>query len=369
MPSIIELMNLINSLDEKDKALFDRFFIAQETVGKAVLPDEMKPGVEKSFGSTSSVETQKIVKVLNRQTHEMALFNELRAKRPINTSCDDDVLKIIKDCEGDQFCNPLKQTPSDTFGRIKGRRCITCSNFAKYDAMHAVVIFKKHNPLDFDEKDIRDYCDVSLQWFKKANKSNDKAIYPFLLWNCLWKAASSIIHGHFQLLLGEGIHYAEAEYYNKVRREYYKSFGTDYFKDLCSVHTKLGFGFEHRKLMIFTSITPKKDKEITIIGPELDKRMMGAIFKAANCLVKDFGVNSFNLGVMLPPMDAGKSKKGAADSISADDWKGFPVIARILDRGKLSNRTADIGGMEMFAGSKVIETDPGQVIEKLKKYF
>jgi len=362
MPSIIELMNLIILLDDKERVLFDRFFTAHEVMGKAVLPDEMKPGVEKSFGSTSSVETQKIIKVFNKYTYEMALFNELRAKRPINATSDEDVLKTIKESEGDQFCNPLKQTPLDTFGRIKGRRCVTCSNFAKYDAMHAVVIFKKHNPLEFDEKDIHDYCDASLQWFKKANKSNNKAIYPFLLWNCLWRAGSSIIHGHFQLVLGEGMHYAEAEYYNKIRREYAQSNGTDYFKDLYSVHARLGFGFEHKKLMIFASITPKKDKEITIIGPELDKKMMSAIFKAANCLVKDLGVNSFNLGVIFPPMGAGK--KG-----EVDEWKGFPVIARILDRGKLSNKTVDIGGMEMYSATKVVETDPGQVIDKLKSYF
>jgi hypothetical protein len=66
---------------------------------------------------------------------------------------------------------------------------------------------------------------------------------------------------------------------------------------------------------------------------------------------------SFNMGIILPPMN-----KDAA-------WKGFPVIARMVSRGSLSNKTSDIGGVELYAGSNVIETDPYKVFEKIKSYF
>jgi len=66
---------------------------------------------------------------------------------------------------------------------------------------------------------------------------------------------------------------------------------------------------------------------------------------------------SFNIGIIFPPLN------------KDEGWEDFPVIARIVDRGKLSNKTVDVGGMEMYARSNVIETDPYKVFEKIKSYF
>jgi len=181
-----------------------------------------------------------------------------------------------------------------------------------------------------------------------------------LLWNCLWRAGASIIHGHFQLILGESSHYAEAEWYNKVRKDYSEKFNSDYFLDLYNAHQLIGLGFEHKKIKIFTNITPRKDKEVTIVSDKLDKHHVSAVYKIINSLIKDFGVMSFNLGVILPPLD----KK-----IKEFEWKGFPVITRVVSRGPLSNKTSDIGGVELYARSNVIETDPYKVFEKIKSYF
>ena len=68
-------------------------------------------------------------------------------------------------------------------------------------------------------------------------------------------------------------------------------------------------------------------------------------------MIKKFGVESFNVGWYLPPMDG-------------SDWE-LPVIARIVDRGKLSSRTTDYGGMEIYAGDIVIGSDPYRIIEKI----
>jgi hypothetical protein len=196
-----------------------------------------------------------------------------------------------------------------------------------------------------------------LKWFDKAYNSNRSAAYPFLLWNCLWRSGASIVHGHFQLLLGESLHYAEAEYYNELRRDYYEKFDSDYFSDLYKLHQLIGLGFERKKIKIFTNITPRKDKEVTIVADKLDKDCVSAIYKVANCLVKDLGVNSFNMGIILQPLN------------NNVEWKGFPVLIRMVDRGKLSNKTTDIGGMELYAGSNVIETDPYKVFDKIKSCF
>ncbi len=364
MSSIVELPKIISLLSPEEKKIFDRIFLVQENIGKLVLPKEMIGWADKNFGDHHILEEQRIIKVFNRFSFESALFNELRAKRPISATSDEDAANTIKESEGDPFCKPLIGTPQDTFGRVRGWRCISASNVAKYDALHGLIVFKQHNPLAFTEKDVSDYLSTAMKWFNKANKSNKNAIYPFLLWNCLWKAGASIIHGHMQTTLGEGMHYSGAEYLNKVRREYLAANKSDYFKDLYSVHAAIGLGLVWKKLKIFTSITPRKEKEVTIIGDKLDRKFMTAIFRAADCLVKEMGVNSFNMGVIFPPMVKGKEKSEIGES-----WKGFPVIARIVDRGKLSSKTSDFGGMEMYAGASVIESDPYKVFESLKSHF
>ena len=357
MSSIIDLPETMAGLKEDERDLFSRFFLVNKTIGKLVLPEGMKPWAEKAFGSAVSVESQSIIKVLNKLSFEGALFNELRAKRPIDAKTDDDALKTINESSGDPFCKPLTGTPLDSFGRIKGIYCATASNVAKYDGLHGLIVFKNHNPLEIREKELQDYFNTSLKWFDKAYKSNRNAVYPFLLWNCLWRSGASIIHGHFQLILGENFHYAEAEWYNQVRKSYSEKFNRDYFLDLYRVHQLIGLGLEYKKIKVFASITARKDKEITIISDKLDKHHVSAIYKAINSLIKDFGVMSFNLGSILPPLN------------KDDDWKGFPVITRIVSRGPLSNKTSDIGGVELYARSNVIETDPYRIFEKVKSYF
>jgi len=357
MPSIIDLPSIVVGLKEDEKQLFNRFFSVQASTGTLVVPEEMKPWVEKSFGSVANVESQKIIKVFNKLAFEAALFNDLRARRPMEAKTDEDALKTINESIGDPFCKPLTGTPADSFGRVKGKYCITASNVAKYDALHGLVVFKSHNPLEFTEKELQDYFSTAMKWFDKAYKNNKNAAYPFLLWNCLWRSGASIIHGHFQLVLSESLHYAEAEYYNKIRREYADNFKGDYFADLFKLHQLIGLGFEQKKIKVFANIAPRKDKEITILAEKLDKQCVSAIYKVANCLVKDLGVMSFNFSAILPPIN------------NSMEWNGFPVIARMVSRGPLSNKTSDIGGMEMYVRSNVIETDPYKVFEKIKSRF
>jgi len=360
MPSIIELPSIVESLKDEEKEVFKRFFEVNLSIGKLVIPEEMKPWIKKTFSSVDAVENQRIIKVFNKLTFETAMFNELRAKRPIEAKSyesNDDVKEELNKSIGGPFCTPLSMTPADTFGRIKGKYCVSASNVAKYDGLHGLIIFKKHNPLDFNEKEVQDYFKTAMKWFARANKNNKKAIYPFLLWNCLWRSAASIIHGHFQLVLGEGSHYAEAEYYNKIRKEYYEKYEQDYFSDFYQVHELIGLGLRRKGLRIFVSIIPRKNKEVSVISDKFDKSFISAIYKVTSCLVKDLGVMSFNLGIILPPLNKDK------------EWKGFPIIARIVDRGDLSSRTTDIGGMELYARTNVIEADPYKVFEKVKNYF
>ena len=65
-------------------------------------------------------------------------------------------------------------------------------------------------------------------------------------------------------------------------------------------------------------------------------------------------MQSFNLAIYQPPLTA-----------TPEDWTGFPYVVRIVDRGSLTIKTADIGAMEMFAQS-VVTSDPFTVGDALR---
>ncbi len=371
MTSIIELPETVNALEPEEKKLFFRFFNVHRSIGRAVLPSEMKPWADKTFGSAESVEEQKIIKVFDKHLYEAALFNELRAKRPMQAKEKRlDFRKVVEESAHGPFSTPLSMTPEDVFGRVKGKHCISASNISKYDGMHGLIIFNKHNPLDFNEKEVQDYFRTALKWFDKAHKSNKKAVYPFILWNCLWRAAASIIHGHMQVVLGEGLHYGEAENDNKARREYYNRYKRDYFSDYYKAHQLVGLGLEHKGVKVFASLVPRKDKEITIISKKLDEKCVKAIYLVMDCFKKDLGVMSFNLSVVLPPLaPAPRQPQSGEESAKASDWKDFPVIIRVIDRGSLSNKTTDVGGMEIYDMANVIPSDPYKVFNRVKARF
>ena len=101
MPSIIELPETLATLSYWERELFHRFFEVQRSTGKLILPENMKPWADKTFGRHTDVEEQKIVKVLDKHIYEAALFNELRAKRPMQAKEKGDFEKIIKQSEHD----------------------------------------------------------------------------------------------------------------------------------------------------------------------------------------------------------------------------------------------------------------------------
>ncbi|MFH1771016.1 MAG: hypothetical protein ABH828_05690 [archaeon] len=355
MKSILSLSKYVKMLPKKKREVFLRLYSVSEDYGELKIPKEMKPWVEKTFGSVKGVEKHKIIRTDNNITSESSLFNELRTKRPLdsnNNNNNTNINKIIKEHENGPFCKPLTGTPEDTFGRIKGKYSITSSNVAKYDALHGLIIFKEHNPLKFTSENIKDYLTTAQKWINKAHKANPEKNFPYIMWNCLWKAGSSIVHGHFQLLLGKNKHYGDIERLRRFASGYSIVFNSDYFNDFYHAHESIGLGFEKKNSKIIAHLTPKKEKEVIIISMRLND-VSEALYRVLKAYRK-MGVESFNMGIYLQPLDK--------------SWE-MPVITRIVDRGSLSNNVVDIGGMEMFAGTSIIGSDPYKVIEKVKKEF
>jgi hypothetical protein len=352
--TISNLAEQKNGLPAPERDLFDRFFRVDTTIGKLQAPDSMTGWIQKNFGSLEKVTSQKIIKVTNLVTMEGALFNEIRASRPMECKVNDEVRQIIQNSAGDPFCNPEQGTPADTFGRVRGSHSISASNVAKYDGYHGLVIFNEHNPLQIDENAIRDYFETGFEWAKRGQEQDPEAKYYFFMWNCLWKSGASIIHGHAQMTLTKGMHYPKVESWRRVFQSYKQTYGSCVFGDLHKVHNSLGLGWEWEGgVKGMTYLTPIKEKEIILIAPEPGMPLYNAVHKVLDKLI-ELCVISFNLVLYVPPL-----------AKTDEDWSGFPAVVRIVDRGDPNNKTADFGAMELYAAS-VIASDPFRVAEVMQ---
>jgi hypothetical protein len=353
--SISHLDAVVAALPAAERARFERIYHLSVATGQVVPPESMYPWIERHFGSVESVLRQRIVKVTNRVTLEGALFNELRARRPLEAPPgSDDLEETVLGSAGGPFCRPLEDTPADTFGRARGQHALTATNIAKYDGWHAVVIFDEHHPLRFTAERVADYLDTAQEWARSAHKADPEARYPFFLWNCLWRSGASILHGHAQIVLTRGMHYAKVEGWRQAALRYQAACGANYFDDLAAVHRALGLAVDQGRATILPSLTPFKEKETHIVAPSLDGDLKAAVYHLLGTFVDRLGVQSFNLGLYLPPL-----------ANTPESWDGFPLVARLVDRGRLEGKTSDVGAMEFFAQS-VVATDPFRVADALQ---
>mgnify|MGYP005855049371 CR=1 FL=1 len=353
--TILNLPKLIGSLDPEGRMRFERLFRVSEAVGELSVPESMYGWVEERFRSVAAVERQRIVKVTNLVTLEGALFNEIRSSRPFEVCDDDDVRKLILASKGGPFCTPLTATPEDPFGRVQGRHCITASNIAKYDGFHGLVIFNEHDPLVWSEEAIADYFGTALEWAERAHEIDQEAVYFFLMWNCLWKSGASIIHGHTQMTLSHDIHYAKVEAWRRAALAYRSQHGVDLFDDLWKAHDSLELAWERDGVRGLAYLAPIKEKEVLLFGERLDGTMASCLYRVIRAMVEDMGVRAFNLAVYMPPM-----------APVEEDWRHFPVMVRIVDRGDVTTRVADFGAMELYASS-VVASDPFAVASVLRE--
>ncbi len=356
LATIIELPRLVEALSAEGRQRFERIFHLSSTTGHLTPPPVMYPWIEDYFGSVEAVTTQRIIKLTNVVTWEGALFNDLRARRPLEAREHGDVRQIIQRNGSGPFTKPLEGTPEDVFGRVHGRRSITASNIAKYDGFHGLVIFDEQNPLKFDREAIGDYLDTALAWAAKAHETDPEARYFFFVWNCLWKSGASIIHGHAQMTMTRDMHYAKVEALRRAALAYRQGHGSSYFADLYAVHRDLGLTFGDGEAHSLVYLTPVKEKEILLMANAVNAALKDQIYHVLVTFTQKLNVLSFNLALWMPPLVAPQG----------EDWSDFPVMVRLVDRGDLGKRVADFGGMELYAQS-VIGTDPLYVAHILRQ--
>lgn len=385
------LPEIIAALPASERALVNRIFQVVASEGEVVPPVEMIPWLERTFGSVDVVRRQRVVRVTNRWTYEGAMFNALRSLRPgsgasqtARAAEDVELHERIERARGDDFCDPEHRTPADSFGRVRGRHVITASNVAKADGWHGVGVFDRHDPLAIDAPLVEDILSVAGEWADQAQSADPQAIHLFFLWNCLWRAGASLVHGHVQMTLSREMAHARVSLLRAAAERYRAETGNDYFADLVEAHRVLGLTTDDDatdsdgdesdaeseasggKVERFASLTPVKEREVVLIAPtyhdgRLDPAELGSLadtlMPTIRAALDDMGVRSFNVVAYGPPL--------ATPQPASLSWSGFPLIARFVDRGNPLSSTVDVAALELF-GSSVIASDPFEVARTLR---
>jgi hypothetical protein len=365
--TIAALDKAVAALGPEDRRRFDRMYDWVTSTADVFPPPAMEGWIANAFkylaptkeGVLEAIRHQPIIHVMNKASGQATPFNAIRSQRPIEAKAATDLESEIEGARAKcSFCKPLEQTPANTFGRIGEKK--TCANVAAYDGYHGLVIFGDHNPLrfrhaEFAADEINDLITTSRAWADKCHAEDPAARFFFLMWNCLWKAGASIIHGHAQMTVGRKFHYGKVERLRRDALGYQRTTGADYFADFVAIHQSLGLAAQWGGITAISNLVPAKEREIILVADRFDHPDLPlALWKALRVYTAQ-DVKSYNLAVYMPPM-------GKPDP----DWKGFPVLVHLVDRGDPAAKTADVGAMEMYA-SAVVSTDPFIVAEEMKK--
>jgi hypothetical protein len=352
---ILDLPDILAGLGGPARARADRLLDARVARATIDLPTEMEPWVQRTFGSLDEVRTQQVVKVTNLATLEAALIAPLRSRRPIDGPvAAAHLADAIASTRDDPFCHPDTGTPADAFGRIHGRGVTSGANVALADAHHAVLVFAEHDPLAFDAGFAAEVLATGREWADRSHQADPDARNYLLVWNCLWRAGGSIVHGHAQAFLGAGPHYARVERFRRDAAAYAATSGSGLGEDLVALHRDVGLAIDRADgVSVLAHVTPAKEREILVVGTVgMDEREPAFASAVGETLVSyrdRLGVRAFNLALWRSPL-------GGPDDL--------PPIVRIVDRGDPFQRASDIGAMELY-GTPIVGSDPYDVVRDL----
>jgi hypothetical protein len=358
-PAITRLAELVAALPAAARARAERLFEVRVDIATSDPPPAMAAWVREHFGSLDAVREQRIVRVLDRVTLDGTIFAPLRARRPIDGGgggADDERLAAeVAATLGDPFCTVEDGTPAASWGRVRGANATSGANVAAYDANHGVLVFDAHDPLAFDATDVAELLALGRRWADAARSADSPADRYLFIWNCLWRAGGSVIHGHAQVLLGHGRHHARLERWRRDAAAYRAASGASYLDDLLAVHRDLGLAIDIGPATLIASLVPVKERELWIVGQpgvdDLGEEFRSAVGQVVAAYRDELGVRAFNLALWRSPLD--------------EPWPELRPLVRLVDRGAPFLRPSDVASMELFA-TPVVGADPFAVIAALR---
>ena len=155
-------------------------------------------------------------------------------------------------------------------------------------------------------------------------------------------------------MLSRSRNYARIESLRKSALAYKRKYGSSYFNNVFHIHRSLGCAFDKGGVRVLAYLTPVKNREIVLTADGLTKAFKESIYEVLALYRDRLGVTSFNLAIATPPLDR-----------TRQSWQGFPVIAWLVDRGELANRSSDIGSLELFAANSAT-SDPFELMHELE---
>lgn len=329
-----ELEKALQNLSKHNKKILEDIYNIEFDEINLTVPKEMKPWAIKTFGNVENVEHQNLVKIYNKYLFEGSSFNSLRSSRP--TTRNDEAKKIER---FKPFENTDSLTSKQKFKPIPGKHSKTVANVAAYEKYHSLVVFNKRNPLEQSQTEIKSHLKTSETWFKKAQLIDENHKNKLLIWNCLWRAGSSVPHGHFQLLATK----TPMPYVRKLRyatKTYQEKNDSNYFFDKIRLCKALGLHINRHKTHLLFTLTPTKEKELTMYSYKKNISDMYKEFYEAYTFFRKQNIESFNASIFI------------------SDTKNTPSIIKFVDRGSLSNKSSDVGSMELHARLNVISSNP-----------
>ncbi|XP_031552276.1 uncharacterized protein LOC116289476 [Actinia tenebrosa] len=305
--------------------------------------------------------TQHLMFVNNRYTQESTVFNPLRAKRPgagggggpeVKKAVDEMIAKSSKDCD---FCNFRNMTAKDPFGSIESKYAVSVSNTFKIEKFHGLILWKHHNPMEFNEEQFLDLMDVAQKWFVKAHNADKEYSYPHIYWDVLSKASASQPHPHLHVNLASGQYYAKWARLHEAAISYSRNHqGANYFTHLVKVHSLLGLTVHFGEATAMAYVTPQASHEVMLISKRPGNDIFRLLFYTMRAYIDDMGLYAMSAGMVFPKM------------IPKPENGDLPMIMRVVYRGALTSSRADISSIELF-GTPNVNVDPYSVVKSIRR--
>lgn len=152
------------------------------------------------------------------------------------------------------------------------------------------------------------------------------------------------MHPHIQVAMGSDSPPAKLRRLKQDTDNYLDKHQSNYFTDLCQAHDLVGLALDIKDSKVLFYLTPIKEKETMIVSEGL-AGVVDSLHKVLKTFVGDLKVSNFNLALYRKPLK------------DLENWKNFPCVLRVVDRGNSESKSADIAGHELY-GNNVISTDP-----------
>jgi len=301
------------------------------------------------------VEWQTVVAVADRALHREVLVNPLRARRvgaagrgvPVGAA-------PLADC---RWCDPARSFGvgilSERFGNVVlyTGRAVAGPNHARLAPLSGLVFgdAAMHDLVTLTVEDITELFEAAAAYMKAASGMH-AAPFWVVIQNGGPRSASTVDHAHLQVLGRTDRHFG---YPAGVAALTWPR----YWQTTAKVHLDLGLAVDvGGAALAYANLAPVKERDLTALtnGPLVDGAR--AVWPLLQSLITA-GTTSWSLAAIVNPRLLG---------LPVDAYREWPdVIWRVVDRGDIASRAADIGAAELYA-STVVAADPYVVADLLR---